>query len=171
MATQIITKRCTKCKQIKPLSEFHKNCRAKDGHQVGCKVCNCKQMREYRQTERGRESHRIESAIYGQTEKGKATQCRAKKRDYLRYPKKMKARNAIVHAVAAGKLPSAKTLKCVYCGKEAKQYHHWKDYEPEHWFDIVPVCRKCHRDIHKSIIRKGLGSPVHVKAVETGDRY
>lgn len=33
------SKKCSNCKNIKPLSEFHKNKSQKDGHQHYCKVC------------------------------------------------------------------------------------------------------------------------------------
>lgn len=32
-------KRCSKCKEIKPLNDFHKDNRSKDGHQSKCKDC------------------------------------------------------------------------------------------------------------------------------------
>ena len=33
------TKRCTKCGEVKPVSEFHKKKRARDGRQARCKAC------------------------------------------------------------------------------------------------------------------------------------
>lgn len=39
MADQIISKKCTGCKEIKPLSGFHKDKSAKDGHTFRCKQC------------------------------------------------------------------------------------------------------------------------------------
>jgi 5-methylcytosine-specific restriction endonuclease McrA len=35
-----ITKRCSKCKVAKPLSDFYRRRRSKDGHQAFCKRCN-----------------------------------------------------------------------------------------------------------------------------------
>lgn len=32
-------KQCSLCKQIKPFDQFHKSCKAKDGHQYRCKPC------------------------------------------------------------------------------------------------------------------------------------
>jgi len=68
MAEQIITKRCSKCKQIKPLSEFHKNKAAKkDGLTCACKQCKSEKHRYWYKHKGGREYKRQ----YGQTEKYK----------------------------------------------------------------------------------------------------
>ncbi len=36
----VIEKRCTKCKIIKPVTEFYRNCRSKDGYAWNCKQCS-----------------------------------------------------------------------------------------------------------------------------------
>lgn len=41
------TKVCTKCGIEKPISDFHKCSRNKDGHLVVCKECTNKKQREY----------------------------------------------------------------------------------------------------------------------------
>ena len=33
------TKRCSKCGEVKPINEFHKNKANKDGHRYSCKIC------------------------------------------------------------------------------------------------------------------------------------
>ena len=40
-------KRCYKCEQEKPLSEFHKRKDAKDGHQGCCKECNIARVKTW----------------------------------------------------------------------------------------------------------------------------
>ena len=60
MSEQIITKRCSRCKQTKPISEFNKN-------QYYCKIC----MGIYRQTEKGEESSKRSVRKYKKTDKGK----------------------------------------------------------------------------------------------------
>jgi len=42
-------KRCSKCGETKPLTEFHKNKRKKDGLRCHCKVCAAEYKRRYRQ--------------------------------------------------------------------------------------------------------------------------
>ncbi len=41
-------KRCTKCKQEKPLAEFHKHKAGKGGKSSRCKVCSCAKTKKYR---------------------------------------------------------------------------------------------------------------------------
>jgi 5-methylcytosine-specific restriction endonuclease McrA len=41
-------KTCTKCKQVKPLSDFHKSKAAKSGHKPSCKSCKQKANKTYR---------------------------------------------------------------------------------------------------------------------------
>lgn len=50
------TKRCTICKETKPLSEFNKNSRRRDGLQSACRECNRKRARAY--YERNRDAHK-----------------------------------------------------------------------------------------------------------------
>ena len=55
MSEQIKTKRCSKCKQIKSISEFSKNHTRKDGHQYVCRQCR----KQYYQTNKAeiRQNH------------------------------------------------------------------------------------------------------------------
>jgi hypothetical protein len=41
------TKECNTCHVVKPLSEYHLNSKAKDGHQNTCKECACKRTRSW----------------------------------------------------------------------------------------------------------------------------
>lgn len=41
------TKQCTKCKKVKPLSEFNRNKREKDGCQFWCRLCQKKYYKKY----------------------------------------------------------------------------------------------------------------------------
>ena len=52
MAEQIVNKRCYKCKQVKPTSEFHKRNSSKDGHDWRCKKCCLEYAKKYRQKHR-----------------------------------------------------------------------------------------------------------------------
>lgn len=35
----IAKKTCTRCKTVKPVTEFYRNCRSKDGYAWNCKQC------------------------------------------------------------------------------------------------------------------------------------
>ena len=46
-ATELLkTKRCTRCLLIKPLVEFHKDNKSKDGRSARCRSCKAKVRRE-----------------------------------------------------------------------------------------------------------------------------
>jgi len=128
MAEQIIKKRCNTCKQTKPISEFYEDRRVKDGHFGKCKQCLAIYTKiYYRQKQRKRGL-----LVHGG-----------------RRPDRFSAKNAINSLIHRGKLSKANTNKCAYCHNAASLYHHFRGYEPEHHFDVVPVCNKCHSRLHK----------------------
>ena len=79
------------------------------------------------------------------------TQCAGQSRlheDLLRYhPLRRKAAALITQAVRKGLLPPARTLICVDCGKQARDYDH-RDYSKP--LNVNPVCRGCN-------LRRGSG--------------
>jgi len=159
MAEIIKTKRCSKCKQIKPLSEFSKHKSYEDGHRYWCKLCESQYSKKYLQTKHGKATREN----YNETDKGKQARKRASKhyqqsekgkvsgeRYQQNHPERIKARSAVMIAIVAGKLPQASSLQCS-CGHQAAQYHHHKGYAPEHWLDVIPICKKCHDVLRVSI--------------------
>ena len=161
MSDIIKTKQCSKCKGIKAVSEFYKNKSRHNGLSGHCKNC----VKQYNQTDKGKqrskrychsEKGKQAHKRYDQAEKGKQARKRYKqtekgKQAYKRYgknnPEKKKARCKISDAIRAGKLLPAYHYWCA-CGKQAEQYHHHLGYEPEHQFDVIPVCVKCHKSVH-----------------------
>jgi hypothetical protein len=72
------TKKCSKCGEVKPVSEFHKRAASKDGYATRCKVCKKAENKAYRKTEKGKAQRAKAQAKYNKTEKGKATSAKAK---------------------------------------------------------------------------------------------
>lgn len=147
MSETIISKRCSKCKEIKPLSEFHNNRTRRDGHNAECKLCCNKYGKKYRQTEKSqiyqKNYQKHYQKEYSKTTKGKIAHRKAQKQYDIRHPEREEARHAVEYAIKIGQLPPVDSLKCS-CGNPAKHYHHHKGYAPELWLDVIPVCRKCH---------------------------
>jgi len=167
MFEPIISKRCSHCKEIKPLSKFYKNRQKKDGHEYQCKDCYISHQRFYRQSAKGKEAvkryaqgqkfkqtqKRYEQSAkgkeahkrYDQGEKGKNTM----RKKYLQvqklHPDHVLAWVAVNNAIRVGKLPRPDSLKCAYCPNPAKEYHHYFGYAPEHVLDVLPACTKCHQ--------------------------
>jgi len=165
MAEQIILKTCRVCKETKSIFEFHKHPKMHDGHRNICKLCRCKQQKQYQEKYKQLESNKVAQRKYWQSkkgkvarkhyahsEKGKLSQRKSHKRFHAHNPNHRKAMHVVNNAIRTGKLPHPNTLQCHYCPAQAKQYHHHKGYAPEHWLDVVPVCIKCHSKIHNESV-------------------
>ena len=117
------TKICSKCKQEKPLSEFHRHNRRKETHYSQCKQCKA----EYKQKNK-------DKLLVRQKER------RANDKTL---PTKQKAWNKIYYALRIGKID--KPDNCSICGKlvgKDKIQGHHDDYSNP--FDIIWCCQDCH---------------------------
>ena len=167
MAETIITKTCTKCKQVKPLSEFYKSPTGKDGHNTRCKKYYLEICKKYQRTEKGKKIRKRANVKYNQSEKGRnGNNVREKKYRYTdKYLAKIERRNhkyrekhplyramtlTVYRAVKKGILPHPTNRKCSQCGESAIEYHHHLGNERKHWLDVIPVCRLCHVHLHIS---------------------
>lgn len=52
-------KTCTKCKETKPVSEFYKNQKLKDGLTYECMVCTKERQRRYREANKEKQTERL----------------------------------------------------------------------------------------------------------------
>jgi len=52
-ANGVEVKRCSKCKQVKPVSKFSKNRSTSDGYKYACKACQAAYLEEYYKEHRG----------------------------------------------------------------------------------------------------------------------
>ena len=128
------TRRCSRCKEIKPITEFYKDKYRKSGYGYNCKPCGRAYTKEYQKIDIYKEKLKAYLASkkgkanrrrYMQSEKGqhsiakylKSDKCKAAaKRHRDKYPERVRSRRVITNDVYRGKLPSAKTLKCAECG-------------------------------------------------------
>jgi len=147
MDTTIITKQCSKCKQILPVSEFWQYPKRNKYHYSSwCKECT----KEYRRTDKGKKINRRTAKKFAQSKRGKEYNNQWSKQNRKNHPNKALARSTISNATRDGKLPRAKTLSCQMCNKPAHTYHHHLGYAQEHWLDVIPLCKNCHYIIHHS---------------------
>lgn len=159
-----LTKNCTCCKELKELGEFHRAKNRKDGYQSYCKSCSAAYTKHYRQTGKGKTSNNQACARYFKTKKGKVARKRylhskkgkayrkkGKARYTEKHPNEIKARLAISHEIESGRMESATAHYCEHCGEQATHYHHHRGYEPEHWLDVVALCRKCDITDHRQM--------------------
>ena len=146
-------KTCTHCHTSKAIRLFSVDRMRKDGRQPWCKACQKEWRDAYRATPKGLAACRTGQAKYDASEKGRTTRQRnhiARMRK-TRYRLTRHARRAVSHAVEKGLLHHPSELPCADCGVSADDYHHINGYETEHWFEIEPLCKSCHRERHSDI--------------------
>lgn len=165
------TKSCSVCEIHKPFSEFFKDRIKKDGHASTCKICSNKRVKAWDQTDRGR----LASKLYRQSINGQISNImggrkyrttekwRIKKqtqefkelrrfydrRRSVRDRDKLTARRMVYNAVKSGRIPHVRNMQCFRCNLQAEHYHHTNGYDKPNWFKIIPVCARCHEDIHR----------------------
>lgn len=151
-------KECYECKIVKPLAEFYKCDRMKDGHFNKCKACYSVYYKKLHQEKHDyyveyyrahiddpkRKEMRQKymegcraSGKYKQAEKERAQKSKAK------YPEKYKARSAVNNAIQLGKL---KKGMCEICGNPEVEAHH-DDYSKP--LDIRWLCAEHHGKQHR----------------------
>lgn len=176
MAESTVLRTCRKCNETKPLAEFERDKRHECGHNFLCKKCAVVRKSAYNKSPKGRTAERKFKASdkrkrwekkysesteckeawkrYNASEKAKLKQKAWATKYRPEHRSEMSARTAVYNAVRDRKMPGAKTLKCSLCGKQARDYHHHKGYARKHWLDVIPVCRRCHREIHLNLSGK-----------------
>ena len=154
MSEPIKVKRCSKCKEIKTVSNFRKKKTSKDGYAYYCNSCMDIYAQKYKDTENYRHSkakyrkslkNKIAQNRYNKSGKGKKTILKNVKLYQKKNPEKLRAQHAVNHLIERGLLAKPTIYECSYCDKQAKEYHHYLGYDKIHWFDIIPICCKCHK--------------------------
>ena len=129
-----MSKKCFKCGEVKPLSEFYKHKMMADGHLNKCKNCSRNDAK----------AHRLENIdeIRAYDRKRGSRQ----PREYLaayraKYPNKYKAHNLVNNNVRAGNLVP---MPCEICGSSAVAHH--DDYAKP--LNVRWLCQAHHKQWH-----------------------
>jgi len=128
-----LTKVCLGCGIEKPLEEFQRAARARDGRRPRCKVCQ-------------RDDDLLRKS--GQRELWQG----GRKPHAGRDGDRVQARRRIQYLVRRGVIPSASELPCTDCGhvwlpgEPRHSYDHARGYGPGHHDDAEPVCSTCQGD-------------------------
>lgn len=161
-------KKCNKCGETKPLSEFYKDCKALDGYRGRCKLCQNATIKCWREANPDRKAA-IDKAWYEANKERHATvtkvwreanleQVAARKKAWgianpdkvranlerakERWPEKFAARKAANHAITAGYLVRQ---PCEVCGALEVHGHH-DDYSQP--LAVRWLCHKHHMEYH-----------------------
>ena len=145
------TKKCGKCQQVKPTSEFYPH--GRDYYQSSCKDCHREEMRVYNRTPKRRESNkqfyeRLKSSGYfkeyqqqPEVKRRRAEQMRVYIQDPIKRAKFL-ARWLAKRMTENGVIEQQ---PCALCSNENSQRHH-PDYNKP--LLIVWLCANCHRELH-----------------------
>lgn len=135
-------KKCFKCGETKPLSEFYKHKMMSDGHLGKCKECTKRDVRVHRiNSERPREYDRER---YQKNPKRRKYTVSVAHKHRLKNPDAYRARYAVSNAVRDGRLK--KPEKCEICGGRFWLHGHHDDYSKP--LDVIWLCAKCHHGKH-----------------------
>lgn len=150
-------KKCTMCSSKKPKSDFYRNRSRPDGYGSQCKTCAARYsqssagkaaVRRYSKSEAGRRARKQRR----QTSEGKARLSARHARYRKRHPNRRKAREAVHYAIRIGQLQLVSVQTCADCPNPATAHHHYLGYEKQHWLDVIPLCRNCHRTRHQESV-------------------
>lgn len=163
MSQYPIIKKCFKCGETKPLSEFYKHKEMADGHLNKCKECTKRDARENREKnidkireyDRNRPNHKERilkhllrmKRLKNENPKKYEQYLSSKRKWAKRNRKKKNAHTKVKRAIERGiiKRPN----RCESCWKECVPEAHHPDYNRPLY--VVWLCKKCHVIEHKII--------------------
>lgn len=147
---------CSRCGETKPIEQFQKR---GEYRVTFCNACHNERLRakydadpeyalqkkltahEYRRA--NPEHVAAKKKEWQQTNPHKVRTAVAQSR--RRHPEHVAAREAMAEAVKSGAL----IRQPCWCGNPKTDGHHHKGYAPEHWLDVVWLCRKHHAELHR----------------------
>lgn len=147
----MIRKRCFKCQQVKPLTDFYHHPRMADGHLNKCKLCTRVDSLIQRAK---KDEHRL---AYERQRAGTEIRRELRRRVTVayrrKYPERTAAYNAVARAIRSGKM--VRPERCQGCDQPAELKAHHEDYRRP--LDVIWLCARCHLHHH------------HVRNVVTGE--
>ena len=154
------SKCCSKCHETKPLDDFYKLSRSKDGYDTKCKVCNYAANKKHRSTKNGKQYYAKLQAEYRQTDSYKKW-CNSPSGIATLRRKKYK-RRSLEKAVGDITFATIELLdnifgnKCLYCqGHHDITYDHVIPLSRDGTNDLsnlVKACRSCNSSKHIKLL-------------------
>ena len=138
--------RCSKCKQVKPTSEFHVDSSRARGYSYRCKCCQRQRVRGPKPCDP--ESRRLLAERQRQYRIRNQEELRQKANAYRHDNReKYKAAKALQRAIRYNVIPRAADCTCADCGAQAAHWHH-ESYAERDWLNVVALCGSCHKKRH-----------------------
>ena len=137
------SKKCFKCKAVKPLTEFYRHQYMADGHLNKCKECTKRDVGEHREKnlERIRQYDRDRSKNKDRIQLSAALTKKWRAEDRRRSA----AHSAVSRAIRSGALVQE---PCKTCGS-AKSVGHHEDYDKP--LEVIWMCAPCHVRHHQRL--------------------
>ncbi|QHJ81023.1 MAG: hypothetical protein [Caudoviricetes sp.] len=135
-------KQCSICRTIKPLEEFHRNKRQKDGRDRRCRACKSAYCKERYHGDPDHKEKIIAQVKEYQAGPGREKSNATKSAYHSKHPKKRHAHNLVRNALRRGELTRG---PCEVCGVEKVVGHH-DDYDRP--LDVRWLCEKHHKAWH-----------------------
>lgn len=132
-------KKCFKCNQVKPLTEFYKHPAMSDGHLNKCKTCTKKDVANNIQDRR--EYYAAYDKARAKTPERVAWRRQKLREQRAKNPLANSARQAVAVALRKGKL---QRQPC-HCGETKVEAHH-PDYNKPLF--VIWLCNKHHKHVH-----------------------
>jgi len=130
-------KKCFKCNEEKPLSDFYKHAQMTDGHLNKCKTCTKKDAHQLRH-----ESDSREKILAYDRARGNRQPASYLKEYREKYPNKYKAHQIVNYAIKSKKLFRE---PCEVCGIDNSDAHHDDYLKP---LNVRWLCSEHHRQWH-----------------------
>ena len=131
-----MSKKCFKCGQVKPLSDFYKHNQMADGHVNKCKECNKYDVRKNR-------SGKIDYYRDYDKKRGSRQDYSYTKQYREDYPNKYRAHTAVNNAIQRGMLFK---MPCEICGSTESIHGHHDDYLKP--LNVRWLCPAHHKEWH-----------------------
>lgn len=128
-------KRCIFCEEWKSVDQFKADATRWDGRNAGCTECRAA---------RSQEANPVLSDLFRLPA--------GPQRIERRKGDRAQARARINADITNGLRPNPNDLYCVLCGHKGTdrrhEYHHVMGYEEMHYYDVLPLCSRCHHLEH-----------------------
>lgn len=134
-----MSKKCTRCITVKPLSDYYSDKRASDGKASQCKACNCDNAKAWARKNRDKLNGFKRAWRKANPDKVRLETKAQRAKNPIAY----KARNAVMNALKAGKISK---MPCVYCLAEKVEAHHYDYSKP---LEVMWLCAEHHGMIHR----------------------
>jgi hypothetical protein len=150
--------KCSTCKEILPIDEFHKCSSTTFGRQSMCKICSYqaviasreKKLQHYRDVRRRYENTRREEINERHKQYYQENKEKIKTTIYEYYKDKPLVKQA--HSYLARRIRAGEVERlehCQICNSDRNiEAHHWL-YDEAHWTDVIWMCRSCHKFQHE----------------------